>query len=138
MRQNAPVDSELDLDRLLTSMDPQLQPGIFVFCALAPDDAPPDVNVQMLFREREAVTVVVSLADAERNGLAGKFPSQWIILRVHSDLAAVGFLAAVTTALAAAGISANTVSAFHHDHLFVPDGRGAEAMGVLHQLQRVH
>ena len=43
-----------------------------------------------------------------------------ITLDVHSSLESVGFLAAVSARLAAAGIPCNAVSAFHHDHLFVP------------------
>jgi hypothetical protein len=50
---------------------------------------------------------------------------------VHSALTAVGFLAAITTRLAEAGISVNAVSAYYHDHLFVPWERREEAMEVL-------
>jgi hypothetical protein len=46
----------------------------------------------------------------------------------------VGFLAAITARLAEAGISVNAVSAFHHDHLFVPADRGDEAMAALRDM----
>ncbi len=46
---------------------------------------------------------------------------------VLSALDVVGFLAAVTAALADAGIGANAVSAFFHDHLFVPLDRAEAA-----------
>ncbi len=52
-------------------------------------------------------------------------------MTVHSSLEAVGFLAALTTRLAAAGISVNPVSAFYHDHLFVPENRAEEAVRLL-------
>ena len=51
-----------------------------------------------------------------------------------SSLEAVGLTAAVAGALAAEGISANVVAAFHHDHVFVPAGRAAEAMACLARL----
>ena len=35
---------------------------------------------------------------------------------------------------AAAGIGVNPVSAFHHDHLFVPEARAEEAMTILREI----
>jgi hypothetical protein len=57
-----------------------------------------------------------------------------ITLNVHSSLDAVGFLAAITTRLAAAGMGVNPISAFFHDHLFVPAERADEAMAILKTL----
>ena len=56
------------------------------------------------------------------------------MLEIHSSLEAVGFLAAILPPLAAAGIGVNPVSAFHHDHLFVPEQRAAEALAILEAL----
>ncbi|MBU0590574.1 ACT domain-containing protein, partial [Candidatus Micrarchaeota archaeon] len=57
-------------------------------------------------------------------------------LTVNSDLFAVGFLAKITTALAAKGISMNAYSAYHHDHLLVPFERKEEAMEILDKLSK--
>ena len=57
-----------------------------------------------------------------------------ITLNVHSSLEAVGFLAAITARLAAAGMGVNPVSGFYHDHLFVPAERAAEAMEILSRM----
>ena len=57
-----------------------------------------------------------------------------ITLEVHSSLEAVGFLAAITARLAAAGIGVNPVSACFHDHLFVPAERAEDAMSILEGL----
>src|SRR5262249_52470071 len=54
--------------------------------------------------------------------------------RVHSNLAAVGLTATVSTRLAAAGISCNVIAGNLHDHLFVPHDRGLEALQILNQL----
>ena len=43
--------------------------------------------------------------------------------------------AIVAVLILALGISANVVSAFHHDHLFVPAGRGERAVELLLELQ---
>ena len=61
-----------------------------------------------------------------------------ITLTVHSALDAVGFLAAITARLAEAGISVNAVSAFHHDHLFVPVDRADEAMALLQNMSEMN
>jgi uncharacterized protein len=133
-----PVHHQPELDRLLASIDPRLQPGQFVFCAVPLGELPAGLTPLMSFRELEATTVVVPVAEAQAHDLSVAFPCQWVILGVHSDLAAVGFLAAVTASLAAAGISTNAVSAFHHDHLFVPSGEGERAVAVLRSLQEAH
>jgi hypothetical protein len=59
-----------------------------------------------------------------------------VTLNIHSSLEAVGFLAAITTRLAAAGMGVNPVSAFYHDHLFVPADRAEEALDLLRQLAK--
>ena len=51
-----------------------------------------------------------------------------ITLGVRSSLEAVGLTAAVAAALTDAGISANVVAAFHHDHVFVPADRAEAAL----------
>ncbi|MEL6324322.1 MAG: ACT domain-containing protein, partial [Pseudomonadota bacterium] len=60
----------------------------------------------------------------------------WLELTVYSDLNAVGFLAAVSAALAAAKIPCNAVAAYHHDHIFVPAEKAEEAIGVIEALSR--
>ncbi len=58
------------------------------------------------------------------------------MLGVHSSLAAVGLAARVAESLAAHGISANMVAAFHHDHVFVPWERRDEALKILDNLAK--
>jgi uncharacterized protein len=126
---------ERDLAILLRTMRPALQDGVFVFCSIPQDsDIPEAIRPLLLFREREATTLVVRCEEAERAGLSGRFASRQITLTVHSSLDAVGFLAAVTARLAAAGISVNAVSACFHDHLFVPVDRAADALRLLRHM----
>jgi hypothetical protein len=121
---------ERDLRKLLAGIDPLLHDGEWVFCAAAVPGA------LMTFQESEGTTSIVSRAMADAHGLPYSLVTAWITLRVHSDLAAVGFTAAFSTALAAAGIGCNVVAAFHHDHLFVPHERGREAVQILRSLAR--
>ncbi|MEY9589439.1 ACT domain-containing protein [Bradyrhizobium yuanmingense] len=129
------MTGERDLNALLRLMKPELRPGTFVFCTIAADETiPAAVDPLLIFREPEGTTVVAPLEDAERAGLRYEFASRLITLTVHSALDAVGFLAAITARLADAGISVNAVSAFHHDHLFVPSDRADEAMAALQEV----
>lgn len=128
------MTGERDLDALLRNMEPEMLDGTFVFCTLAPGASiPASVNPMLTFREREGTTLVMLHEEAERAELRHEFPSRLITLTVHSALDAVGFLAAITARLAEAGISVNAVSAFHHDHLFVPADRADEALALLRE-----
>ena len=129
------MPAERDLAALLKNMKPQMQPGIFVFCTIAPEaPIPAALHPLLTFREQEGTTLVVLREEAEAAGLDHAFAARLINLTVHSALDAVGFLAAITARLATAGISVNAVSAFHHDHLFVPVDRADEAMALLQNI----
>ena len=129
---------ERDLSQLLASIVPQRHEGVYVFYDVQAGWVPEGVEVQMRFEEDEATTVILPQEQAAAIGLDGELPSAWITLGASSDLAAVGFLAVVTARMAAAGISANVVSALHHDHLFVPVAMAEEAMAVLTTLEELH
>lgn len=129
------MPAELDLAALLRDMKPEMHDGVFVFCTIANDaEIPAAVTPQLAFREPEGTTLVIPREEAERLKLPHQFPSRLITLTVHSSLDAVGFLAAITARLAAAAISVNAVSAFYHDHLFVPEQRAEEALSLLQQM----
>jgi uncharacterized protein len=126
------VPGETDLAKLLRNMKPELHAGVFVFCSIPADGAiPGELKPIHLFREREATTLVLRREEADSVGLSHQFASRLITLTVHSSLEAVGFLAEITRRLAQAGIGVNAVSAYYHDHLFVPDHRADEALDIL-------
>lgn len=131
------MPGESNLRTLLRQMKPEMRDGIFVFCTL-PDDKniPAELAPVLVFREREGTALIVRREEAERVNLPHQFASRMITLSVHSSLEAVGFLAVITARLADAGISVNAVSAFHHDHLFVPEHRASEALRLLQDLQQ--
>jgi len=126
---------ETELHKLLAGMRPQMQPGEFVFCSISPERFA-DLRVEPVgwFREPEGITVILPRRAAESVGLACEFPSRMITLGVHSSLHAVGFLAAVLARLAAASVSVNVVSGYHHDHLFVPAASADAALSALQAL----
>ncbi|MER8748232.1 ACT domain-containing protein [Mesorhizobium sp. M1050] len=126
------MTGETDLKTLLGSMTPELLAGTYVFATLAPGVAQPrGLDPVMVFREREGATLIVAEEAASAAALTTSFRCRMLTLNIHSSLEAVGFLAAITTRLAAAGMGVNPVSAFYHDHLFVPADRAEEALELL-------
>lgn len=115
-------------------MRPELNPGRYVFTTVPDGGMPTGVTPVATVAEREGLTLVLPEADAVAAGLAYDFVAGWITLRVHSALDAVGLTAAVSLALTDAGVSCNMVAGYHHDHLFVPYARAAEAVEVLEAL----
>ena len=123
---------ETDLNTLLASMQPTLQPGVFIFVTMPlAESLPHGIEPLMVFREREGRTCILAQDAALAAGLEGIFPCRMITLNVHSSLEAIGFIAAIATRLAKAGMGVNPVSGFYHDHLFVPADRAEEAMEIL-------
>ena len=120
-----------DLDALLRDLSPRRREGEFVYVS-AGSEVPAEARIV----EREGVTLVLRRETAEDHGLTYEATFGWITLEVHSSLEAVGLTAAVSTALARAGISCNLLAGFHHDHLLIPAPRVDEALAVLKDLSK--
>lgn len=131
------MTGESDLRKLLSGMRPQLDPGRYVFTTVdGAGGVPSGVTPVVTVSEQEGLTMVVRLEEADAAGLPYDYVAGWITLRVHSALEAVGLTAAVAKELADIGLSCNVVAGFHHDHLFVPYERSAEAVAALEDLAR--
>jgi uncharacterized protein len=125
------MTGERELDMLLRHMEPVLDDapyGIAVWSGAALPD-----GVFATVREAERLTVVAPLAALQA---AGQRSEPWarISLTVHSDLTAVGLTAAFANALTAAGISANVIAGYFHDHILVPWDRRNDALAALKAL----
>ncbi|MFM7427317.1 MAG: ACT domain-containing protein [Elainella sp.] len=145
------MTGETNLATLLQTMQPQLQEGEYVFCTVAAGAATiaavaiaavtiaidpgtaadPQLQPVGWLREAEGLTLILPRSQADAAALPYEAVFSLITLTVHSSLEAVGFLAAITQRLAEQGISVNPVSAYYHDHLFVPVHRAAQAMAIL-------
>jgi hypothetical protein len=115
-------------------MTPDLRPETYVFVTSAHPSPNLLGEALMFFRETEGVTLILAEATAQARGLDFIYPCRCITLSIHSSLEAVGFLAAITGALAQAGIGVNPVSAYFHDHLFIAEKHVDEAMTILRRL----
>ncbi len=125
------MGGERDLDRLLATLDPVLHPEELVYATVPSGEPVPEVEAFARIVEAEGTTLVLALADAVAHGLTHEFPCRRIELRVGSDLAAVGLTAVVASALTDAGLSANVVAGYHHDHVLVASATAARARAVL-------
>lgn len=128
------MTGERDLPTLLGSMHPVIHDDIYVFVTATSTVGAETFEPRLLFVEEEGVTFILTETEAKNYGLDYKFPCRMITLNVYSSLDAVGLIAAVTAHLAKESISVNTVSAFFHDHLFVPTDRADDAMSALREL----
>ena len=128
------VTGETELKRLLASMSPSLDDTDWVFAVVGKEDAVRlTPHAVASFREAEGLTLVLPQAAADDLKRVSS-PMKRIILEVHSSLEAVGLTASVASALAEAGISANVVAAYYHDHIFVPKASADRALAVLQAL----
>lgn len=131
------MGGEMDLQVMLRTLQPALDPETYVFCTV-PGAAYGDLaQTEPLasFAEGEGLTLVMTQAGADGAGLAYEGTFRRVTLSVHSSLQAVGLTAAVATALAAHGVSANVIAAYHHDHVFVPAHQADLAMARLQALE---
>lgn len=122
---------EMNLNTLIASMQPQLHEPVYVFATVPIDFEWQALNPIMMFREAEGLTLILSQAVSVEAEIDYEFPCRMITLNIHSSLDAVGFLARITTTLARLDMGVNPVSAFYHDHLFVPVEKADEALEAL-------
>ncbi len=125
-----------NLEKLLKSMKPQHNVGDYVFCKVENLENLNLNDVEMFFKEKEAITLILKKDIAEQLNLDYSVIMSWITLTVHSSLEAVGLTAAFSKALSENGISCNVVAAFYHDHIFVNTKDTEEAMKVLNAFSR--
>ena len=132
--------AERDLAQLLTALSPTLDETRYGFACIQAEQIPASLAALALgsFRETEGITVIAPVAALNKAHVSIDGEYTCITLSVHSSLAAVGLTARVTTVLADAGISANVVAAFYHDHIFVPAEHALRAMTVLQDLSSNH
>ncbi len=123
-----------DLDTLLKSMSPKLHEAEFVFCTVSGELTKYcQLKPIATFLEQEGLTLILQKTVAQKAGLLFENSFRQITLTIHSSLEAVGLTAAVTQKLASKGISANVVSAYYHDHIFVQATKAKDALVALQE-----
>ena len=114
-----------ELSQLCKKMNPSCAPEKYYFVTTHETIE----NAHASFIEEEGITYVLKEKDLPRDSsFETSGPFALITLKVYSSLAAVGFLAIITKALAQEHISVNVISGYYHDHLFVPWDKRKEAI----------
>jgi hypothetical protein len=130
------MSGEKDLQKLLKTMKPEHNGGDYVFCKVNQLGNLNLDEIEMIFREKEAITLILKKETAEKLNLEYSLVMSWITLSVHSSLEAVGLTAAFSKALSENGISCNVVAAFYHDHIFVGRKDVEKTMEILNAFSR--
>ena len=125
------MSGEKDLQILLKSMKPEHKSGDYVFCKVEKLENLNLDEIDMIFKEDEAITLILKKEIADTLNLEYSVVMSWITLSVHSSLEAVGLTAAFSKALSDHEISCNVVAAFYHDHIFVNKKDMTKAMKIL-------
>ncbi len=128
------MSGETNLNTLLKNMTPVLNDGDYVYCTVTNTQ---NININEaigIFKEEEAITVILKKETADRLELDYSYIAAWITLTIHSSLEATGLTAAFATALAKEEISCNVVAAYYHDHIFVAKKDAERAMAALRLL----
>jgi hypothetical protein len=132
------MTGEKNLHKLLRAMSPALIPGEFVFCSFEDSRYGDHLNLEPMasFTESEGLTLVISKSKADEHGIGYESVFSCITFKVHSSLDAVGLTAAFSSKLTEHGISANVISGYYHDHIFVQRGQARNAIAAINELTR--
>ncbi|KQB39366.1 ACT domain-containing protein [Flavobacterium aquidurense] len=125
------MSGQKNLQQLLKMMKPEHNPGDYVFCKVENLEGINLNDIEMFFKEKEAITLILKKETADKLRLDYSVIMSWITLTVHSSLEAVGLTAAFSKALSEKEISCNVVAAFYHDHIFVNKKDTAQAIQIL-------
>ncbi|MTB50454.1 ACT domain-containing protein [Lewinella sp. W8] len=128
--------SSAELSDLLAGLKPRLQEGRWVFATFDNRAELPLKEAVAMIREAEGVSLILPLSFALKNNLSATPVFSWITLEVHSALDSVGLTAAFSRVLAGERISCNVVAGHHHDHIFVPEEDGRNALEALRKLEK--
>ena len=127
------MSGEKDLQKLLANMQPELLEQEYVFVSFPQGEYGDGAHLEpvAMFQEKEGMTLIIPEQSARDNNQSVEATFRCISLKVHSSLEAVGLTAAISKVLAEAGISANVVAAYYHDHVFVPSEDAEKAVSLL-------
>ena len=132
------MSGEIDLGKLLATMSPVLIDGEYIFYSFENAGYGDHANLNPIaaFKESEGLTLVIPKSKADEYGLSYESVFKGITLQVYSSLDAVGLTAAFSKKLSEHRISANVISGYFHDHIFVQSNHAEKAIAALGEFTR--
>ena len=132
------MTGERDLEKLLTSMSPELMDGEYVFCTFQNAQYGDYLDLEPLaaIRESEGLTLIIPKRKADDKNIYYESAFKRITLRIHSSLEAIGLTAAFSSKLTEHEISANVIAGYYHDHIYVQSDHAEKAMKALNEFAR--
>lgn len=128
------MNGEKELEKLLKSIKPEINLGEFVFSTVENLEGININELEMTFKEKEGITLIVKKEIADKLNLKYSFIATWITLTVHSSLEAVGLTSAFSKVLTEEDISCNVVAGYYHDHIFIDKKDTKKAINALNRL----
>lgn len=122
------MTGETDLAAILATLEVITRAEAYTYAFDRPELAD---QATATIHETEGPTYVVTVTAADAAGVPVAFRAAWLTISVHTALEGVGLTAALSRALADAGIACNVLAGYHHDHLLVPWERADAARAAL-------
>ena len=129
------MSGETDLSVLIRSMEPVLSADRYGYISLPKGrEVPAGCTPFAVLSEDEGLMLVAQVEQLAAVGHPSDADWARISLTVHSSLSAVGLTAAFARVLGDAGISANVIAGYYHDHIFVSWTQREAAVAALQAL----
>lgn len=122
------MNGETNLDKILKSLNPEISVEEYIFCTYKDKFGKMiDLDPWAIIQEQEGTTYIIERRKAEKYKIEFESVFKRITIKIVTSLNAVGLTAVISKRLTNLEISANIVSGFYHDHIFVPTERAKEA-----------
>ncbi len=124
-----------DLKQTLKSLKVSCDNIQYGFASVIDDSQISTSDLLATFQENDRLAVIATKDYLDSISIENEAPFAKLTIDIHTSLELVGLTAVLATKLAEHDISANVVSAFYHDHIFVQYELRNRAIELLEELK---
>lgn len=132
------MEANLDLKSTLDNLNVHCDNIEYAFSTIKDDAELEKEDVLGTFKEKEGLSVIAKKRYLESNKLPYHGVFAKLNIGISTSLELVGLTAVLSNLLAQENIPTNVVSAYYHDHIFVPYALKDKAINTLGQLRTKH